>query len=469
MEPQAQAYAAVLDKGGIAVDGIEAAACVQPQPLSGQDRCWARMDVPGQPMVVSLVLLLDRPLALEQVRALLQARLLPLARFRQRVREVGGRPCWVEDGPLDWTAHLQALRLPEPADTRALQVLVGRWAGEPLPGDRPLWRCILVDNVGTGSALVFRIHHCIADGVALLRVFLALGDMPPGADPVQWRHEQARLAARTGHAPMPPPGRWGRLRWGLANAGAMLRQLLLGPDARTLLRGRLRGDKRVAWSVPIPLSAINAVRQHSGGRVNDVLLTVVAGALARYLRDRGAMPPPALRLLVPVNLRPYQEEIRVDNEFGAVLLTLPLGMADPLARLAALRVRMERIKGTPEMLANRLLLSVAGWLPAAVERLLLRGFGLKATAVLTNVPGPDQPLILAGVRVERVLAWVPQIAGIGIGISLFSYTGAITVGVTSDSGVLADPQLLVAAIEAEWAALRAQLPAGSMSQAAANP
>ncbi len=469
MEPQAQGYAAVLDETGIAAEGIEAAAPAQPQLLSAQDRCWVRMDVPGQPMVVSLVLLLERPLALQQVRALLQARLLPLARFRQRVREVGGRSCWVEDGPLDWAAHLQALRLPEPADIHALQVLVGRWAGEPLPGDRPLWRCILVENVGTGSALVFRVHHCIADGVALLRVFLALGDVPPGADPVQWRHEQARLAARTGHAPVPPPGRWGRLRWGLANAGAMLRQLLLGPDARTLLRGRLRGDKRVAWSVPIPLSAINAVRQHSGGRVNDVLLTVVAGALARYLRDRGAMPPPALRLLVPVNLRSYQEDIHVDNEFGAVLLTLPLGIADPLARLAALRARMDRIKGTPEMLANRLLLSVAGWLPAVVERLLLRGFGLKATAVLTNVPGPDQPLILAGVRVERVLAWVPQIAGIGVGISIFSYTGAITVGVTSDSGVLADPQLLVAAIEAEWAALLARLPAGSMSQAAASP
>ena len=426
------------------------------EPLTSNDVTWARMDVPGQPMVVTLVLLLDQPLTEERLRVTLRARLLPLARFRRRVARAGGRYRWLEDAPLDWNAHLVRARLPEPADQRTLEEQIGRWAGEPLSFDRPLWCCFWVENYGEGCALVFRVHHCIADGVALLRVFLALTDRTPDSEPVTpaERRNQARLAAKTAKLPVSAPVRLERLRWGVAFAASFVRQICLGPDPRTALRGRLSGRKRVAWSAPVPLSDIALIRQRLGGRVNDVMLALVMGALGRYVQSRGGIGKKmALKLLIPINLRPYQEEIRLGNEFGAILLKLPLGIADPVARLHEVRIRMDRTKGTPEALANRVILNLAGWLPGWLERLVLWGFGVKATAVMTNVPGPEQPLFLAGAPLSRVLAWVPQIAGIGIGLSVLSYAGAVTLGVTTDSGVVADPWELVAGFEMELAEL----------------
>jgi WS/DGAT/MGAT family acyltransferase len=460
MEPQQERVEAALVDVADGAWGTGAPAIPAPpvaaEPLTGNDVTWARMDAPGQPMVVTLVLLLDQPLAEERLKATLRARLLPMARFRRRVSWTGGRYRWVEDGPINWRVHLQRVRLPEPADQRTLEEQVGRWSGEPLDFDRPLWRCYLVENYGSGCALVFRVHHCIVDGVALLRVFLALTDSAPDAGPATpaQRCEQARLAAKTSKRFAPPPGLAGKLCWGAGFGTALLRQLLLGPDARTALRGRLNGHKRVAWSAPVPLEDITAIRRRLGGRLNDVMLTAVAGPLGRYLRARGETRPALTqRLLVPVNMRPYQGEIRLGNEFAVILLEVPLGIADPVERLAAVRARMDRIKGTPEVLANRLILNLGGWLPAWVERLALRWFGLKATVAMTNVPGPEQTLYLAGAPVGRVLAWVPQIVGMGIGISVLSYAGAVTVGITTDSGVVADPWELVAGFEAELAAL----------------
>ncbi len=444
--------------------GLETAATAMPwpesEPLTANDLAWARMDVPGQPMVVTVVLLLDRPLTSERLRAILRDRLLPLARFRQRVARTGGRYRWLEDRPLDWNAHVERVRLPEPVDQRTLEEQVGRWASEPLDFARPPWRCYWVENYGAGCALVFRVHHCIADGVALLRVFLRLTDCTADAEPAppDERRNQARLAAKTAKLPAPPGGWVDRLRRGTAFGVALLRQLCSGPDPRTALRGRLNGRKRVAWSAPAPLADIATIRQRLGGRVNDVMLAVVAGALGRYLQARRELRPNlALKLLIPVNLRPYQEEIRLDNEFGAILLKLPLGIADPAARLAEVRARMDRIKGTPEVLANRLILNLAGYLPGWLERLALKGFGLKATVVMTSVPGPEQPRFLAGAPVGRILAWVPQIAGIGIGLSVLSYAGTVTLGVTTDDGTVADPWELVAGFEAELRNLLARV------------
>lgn len=426
------------------------------EPLTDNDVTWARMDAPEQPMVVTIVLLLDQPLSEERLRETLRLRLLPLARFRQRVAWSAGRYRWLEDAPLDWTAHLHRVQLPEPADQRVLEEQIGRWAGEPLDFTRPLWRCFLVENYGTGCALVFRVHHCIADGVALLRVFLALTDRAPVAQPMDARAErraQARLAAKTAKTSAPAQGLIEKLRWAAAFAMALLKQQWMLPDTRTALRGRLNGHKRVAWSAPIPLQDIAMIRRRLGGRVNDVMLAALAGALRRYLQARGIKPALTVRLVVPVNLRPYEEEIRLGNQFAVVFPCLPLGIADPVTRLKAIRTRMERIKILPEAMANRVMINRVGWLPAWLEQWALWLFGMRATAVMINVPGPEEPLYLAGVAVERVLAWVPQIAGIGIGVSVLSYAGSVTVGVTTDSGVVADPWELVAGFEAELAEL----------------
>jgi WS/DGAT/MGAT family acyltransferase len=398
------------------------------------DVTWARMDTPTQPMVVTILLLLAAPLDEERLKATLESRLLSFARFRQRLVKRGIRHAWVEDAVFDLNRHLEWRRLPEAVDQPALEALVGEIASQPLAADRPLWRCVVVENAGAGSAVVFRVHHCIADGIALLRVFLTLTDRMSHRDAahaamLEERRQQARLAAKTSKAVKPPPGWRERLRWGAAFLTAFLRQAWLLPDTRTTLRGRLNGRKRMAWTALIPLSDITDIRQHLGGRVNDVMLTAAAGALGRYLQARGEMRPGlTVRLAVPVNLRPYQEAIQLGNEFAVIFLQLPLDIPDPVRRLATVRTRMERVKTSPEAVANRALIRWVGHLPDRLERWMIRLFGTKATAVLTNVPGPEEMMYLAGAPVTRGLAWVPQITGIGVGFCVLSYVGAIRWG-----------------------------------------
>lgn len=440
----------------VPINRIDAALLISGESewVNYRDVTWGRMDTPEQPMVVNLVLLLAAPVDRERFTAMLHDRLLRFARFRQRLVQAGNRYLWLEDPAFNLDDHLDWLRLPGPADQRTLEEQVGELSSQPLDFNRPLWRCIVLENYGVGGALVFRIHHCIADGVALLRVFLTLADQgPEPASPteiLEQQREQARLAAKTTKPLTSPTGWRQRLRWSAALAGALLRQAVMGPDRRTALRKRLTGCKRVAWAKPIPLADIAVIRRRLGGQVNDVLLTAIAGALGRYLRARGELRPGlTVRLVEPVNLRPYQEHVCLGNEFAVIFLKLPLSITDPAERLTVVRAQTERVKRSPEAVANLALIDFIGRLPTWLERWVLRLYGMRASLVMTNVPGPESPLYLAGAPLDRVLAWVPQITGIGIGVCVLSYAGSFTVGIATDSGVIADPWELVAAFEAE--------------------
>ena len=161
-----------------------------------------------------------------------------------------------------------------------------------------------------------------------------------------------------------------------------------------------------------------------GATANDAL--VAAGALRRYLESRGEPTSGlAIRASVPVNLRPPDQSHRPGNSFGLVLLSLPVGIVDPVRRLRAIREEMDGIKRSPEALVAFSVLSVLGVAPVEVEPLGLRFFGGQTTAVLTNVPGPGEPLHLAGSKLGRMMFWVPQSGHLGLGISILSYAGRV--------------------------------------------
>lgn len=454
--------------------------------MSGVDHAWLRMDSDANPMTIVGVMLFDRPLGHAEIASVLESRLLPFDRFRQYVVEQQTGAEWVDDPTFKLENHLREAVLRGAADDAELQRLVGELASEPLDPDRPLWQFHHVTNYRGGSALIARIHHCIADGIALIRVVLALTDetaTPARAVP---RPRTDRAAApvdgdgwqglvRNAATMLPhlltqaiDPDRLSSYVGGVARMlGDAARLAFLPPDSSSALKGSPAGRKQVAWNAPMPLDELKTVARALGVSVNDVLLCCVAGALRRHLVARGDhLPADAeLRTMVPVNLRASGDSLSLGNCFGLVPLSLPVGIENPVARLAELGRRMGELKHGYQAVLAFLLLAAVGRLPRAFEAMVLERFSQRSTAVMTNVPGPREPRYFAGARIERLMFWVPQSGDIGVGISVLSYNDTVQFGVVADQAVCARPEEVVAGFAPEFERLLmclAMLPGGAI-------
>ena len=187
-----------------------------------------------------------------------------------------------------------------------------------------------------------------------------------------------------------------------------------------------------------------------------MLVAVATGALRRYMEQRGqSTSATSIRASVPVNLRPPDEAHKLGNAFGLVFLTLPIGVVDPARRVRAIKKEMDELKVSPDAIVAFGLLSLIGRAPVEVEQLGLRFFGSKATAVLTNVPGPRKPLYMAGRKIDKVMFWVPQSGHLGLGISILSYNGGVMLGIATDAGLVPDPERIVDNFKVEFEAMRA--------------
>ncbi|HVR06959.1 MAG TPA: WS/DGAT domain-containing protein, partial [Thermoanaerobaculia bacterium] len=221
-------------------------------------------------------------------------------------------------------------------------------------------------------------------------------------------------------------------------------------DPKTPFKGPLGVPKRVAWSEPLALDQVKEIGRALGGTVNDVLVTAAAGGLRRYLAHRGETRRRLdIRAAMPVNLRPLGRMSQLGNHFGLVFLSLPLGIGDPLARLAELRRRSAALRRSAEAPVVLLILRAIGRVPLAVQRLVVRIFATKATLVMTNVPGPNRTLYLAGKAIRDIFFWVPQSGRVGLGVSILSYRGTVRLGVGTDAGLVPDPEAIVSGFHAE--------------------
>jgi WS/DGAT/MGAT family acyltransferase len=233
--------------------------------------------------------------------------------------------------------------------------------------------------------------------------------------------------------------------------------LLIGPDEPSLFKGPVGVIKRAAWSEPLALTDVKSVSRAIGATINDVMISSVAGALRRYLDAREQDTDGLnLRAMVPVNLR-APGELDLDdlgNRFGLVFLDLPVGIVEPLKRIAVLKKRMDAIKRTPEAAVAFGILGAIGATPGLVERTINRLFGMKATAVMTNVPGPREPLYLMQNRIRGLMFWVPTPASLGLGVSIISYAGEVMVGVGTDARLVPDPEEIVQAFVDEFRSLQ---------------
>ena len=455
--------------------------------MSSVDTAWLRMDTPTNLMMIVGVMMFEAPLDIARFKRTLAHRLLRYQRFRQRVVQDASGAYWFDDEHFDIDNHVHSLNLPAPGGKAALQSLAATLASQSLDHNKPLWMMTVVENYDEhgvrGSAVIVRIHHCIADGISLTGVMYSLADTTPdapeeGIEPDAMRRARLRRAARhqaDGERDMlaslyEPLGDaatkalamsgdlWSKYQHMLSHpervadaakvAADVTTELaalaLLPADSTTSFKGKPSAVKRVAWSEPMPLADVKAVCKVLGVSVNDILLSCCAGAMGAYLRSRGeATEGVEVRGMVPVNLRPSGQEHKLGNQFGLVLLTLPVGIENPFVRLYEVKRRMDELKSSYQAMISMGILGAVGLLPRPLQKQVLDIFSTKASAVMTNVPGPQQPLYLAGSLMSQQMFWVPQSGDIGIGVSILSYNNRVQFGLVTDRKFVPEPVNIV--------------------------
>jgi WS/DGAT/MGAT family acyltransferase len=456
--------------------------------MSPVDRAWLLMDRPTNLMMIVGLLVLSERLALADLRRIIAERFLSFERFRQIPLNDALGARWQGAEQFDLGDHVLRAALPAPGGKAELEALAGDLASTPFNAGRPLWTFHLVEQYQGGSALIVRIHHCYADGIALLHVLLRLADASSAASPspgaaravpaagaaADAASTTAGTAASTGLLPALlaqtlrgsaellekgvhlalHPGELSaaaRQAVGVASEVANI-GVLLPDDPPTRLRQALSGTRRVAWAEPLALQEVHMVGRVLGCTVNDVLVSTLAGALGRYLEAVGDDTAGlTLRATVPVNLRAdAASQLQLGNRFGLVFVDLPVGVRHPLQRLYAVHESMEKLKGSPQAMVTLGLLSLVGSLNLSVEETAIGLFSAKASLVASSLRGPEQALRLAGAPISQLLFWVPQAGSIGTGVSMLTYRGEVQFGVIADRHLVPDPGRLVGLVQAEF-------------------
>jgi WS/DGAT/MGAT family acyltransferase len=228
------------------------------------------------------------------------------------------------------------------------------------------------------------------------------------------------------------------------------------PDSGCVDRNDPAESKRAAWSAPVPLAQVKTIGRRMGGTVNDILLTATSGALRRCLQAHGEPLVDAnVRAMVPVSFRTPGTEGELGNRIGIVLLSLPVDVPEPAERLRELKQRMDQLKGSVEAPMVYAAMRVFGSAPSRPVNALVDNLGDRATAIVTNVKGPQERLYLAGAPLEEFMFWTPRLGGVGLGVSIMSYDGQVRVGAITDEGTEFGPEVFIASFHEEFDALLA--------------
>ena len=459
-------------------------------PVNNADNFWFSMDSSTNLMVITAIMEFDAKIDFKRLQNTIESRLASFKRFKQRIIKPISRmgpPLWATDHNYDVRSHILRLALPAPGGEVELREMISNLMVSPLDKSRPLWQVHLIENYGDGSVVFFRIHHCIADGIALIHVLLSLTDKEADAPAPEKPRVKKTLPApfnplkpfkdifknvETAKATAQKFGmtvlqevekslndpshfvEMAKFTASLTNdaLGVLAKLTVMPSDPKTAFKGRLGVRKTVAWTQPMPLQKIKTVgRAIKSATLNDVLIATVTGAMRRYLKTRNTRVNELdLRVSVPVNIRKPGTEFELGNKFSLVFLSLPIYIEDPILRLKEIKRRMDKLKTSPDAFVGFGFLNVIGMLPSKAALKATQLFSNKASGVLTNVPGPREPLYFAGREIKNMMFWVPRIGDMGIGISIFSYNGNVTVGLACDEGLLPDPQRLLDGFEEEF-------------------
>lgn len=408
--------------------------------------------------------------------AAIRRRLPQVPIYRRKLRKVPfnlGPPVWVDDPTFDLRYHVRQTALPAPGGDQQLRRLMARVMTQRLDRDYPLWEYWLVEGLDHGRwALISKVHHCMVDGVSGTDLYRVIFDASPEPPPLP--------EVEQGPVPPEPSGLdlaadavlnsarlllqdGGAIQRALANPEVAVRQAVdalrgaarmaeaLAPAARSSLSGPIGRQRRYTWA-RASLDDVKMIKNKLGGTVNDVFLAAISSGFRALLLARGEEPGPSMiPSLVPVSLRSEGEESIYENRVSALVAKLPVDVADPVERLAAIRTQMAALKESNESKAGEAMVTLRRYTPFALASMFVRlAFSLpqrEIVTVTTNVPGPQQPLYGLGRQLVEIIPYVPIATTLRTGISIFTYCGQVTFGVTGDYATTPDIDVLAAAIE----------------------
>ena len=443
------------------------------QPLTGLDSSFLFLEDSHQPMHVGSVLVFEGSMTFDAFHETLATRVHLVPRLRQRLAMVPlgiGKPYWVEDPAFNLDMHLQHVALPSPGRWRELRRLAARIFSTPLDRTRPLWEMTFIEGldeipqVPPGSvAIISKVHHAAIDGVSgadMMGVLLDVTKDPRRFDPP------------TPRAVPPVPNE-------IEVLGHTARKILGKPSEIRRVASEVRGALRAAAQVqqkgveapPIPMTApptpmnhtingqriwntalleldrVKGIRRATGCTLNDVVLAICAGALRRYLDEREALPDKPLIAMIPVSTRGESERGQMGNKVSAMMLDLATNIADPVERLQVIKAHTKGGKAFERAGATRALVDLWEFIPFGLANRMTRLYSRFRVSelhnpifncVITNVPGPQMDLYMAGHKLLATMGMAPLVDGMGLLITVLSYNGVLSISPISSPAVMPD-------------------------------
>jgi WS/DGAT/MGAT family acyltransferase len=458
----------------------------------------------------------DGDWSMESVRDVLEPRLHLAPPFRQRLVPVPlglGRPYWVDDPHFDIEFHLRELALPAPGTLQQLGEQIARIHSRALDRTRPLWEAYVITGIEGGKAAFYsKIHHAAIDGVSgaeILETILDITIEPRVVEPEDEPFSPRRMPstfhlvqrgiaaaavnpleiARTLPKSLPYlsslPGAANFPGARLVSETAEMVGRLAGqeplPERRTLqaprtpLNGTITAHRRFAFG-SLPLSDVKLVKNHFGMTVNDVVMALTASALRRWLLDHDALPTRPLVVAVPVSIRAEEHQGANGNQVSVMTAEIPTHLADPTERMEFMRKSMQEAKQHFEAVPATILQDLSAVIPTALSGLAARAFfklatmpGLLFNLFVSNVPGPQLPLYVAGAKVEGIypVSAVTDMTG-GLNITLFSYDGDLDFGLIACREMVPDVWNLIDYLKDAMAEMVAQVPSEQPEKKAAT-
>jgi len=444
--------------------------------LSPQDASFLYIENELNHMAIAALGVFEGPApGQDEIEAMVASKLHLVPRYRQRVRFVPfdlGRPLWCDDPHFHLGYHVRHSALPSPGNDEQLQTLVGRVMSQPLDRTKPLWEMWVVEGLADGSwAILLKLHHCMADGVAatdLLSVILDESAAQDHPEPEAWEPEPEPAPAALASAALlermtSPNEALHTVREALEAPGRAARKLGEFVDGlgtyrhfanlavESSLNGPIGPHRSWRWASS-SLADVKKIRSSHGGTVNDVVLAAITRGFRDLLLSREEpVDELVVRTLVPVSVRDDDERGQLNNRVSAMFAELPVGVREPVERLTSLSDQMNELKEHHQSVAGETLSSLQGMAPpmlvAMASRLSAGASQQAVQTVTTNVPGPRHALYAAGHPMRRAYLYVPLGSSVRIGVAIFSYAGTLTFGVTGDYDHAPDTDILCRGIE----------------------